>query len=269
MNGKLVFLGGGNMAEALVSGLLACNRWSRADVVISDIAAERRAVMAEKYGVGISTDNAAAVAGAAVVVLAVKPQALTEVLAGIRAALPPTALVISIAAGVPTTRIENQLGGQVRVVRAMPNTPALVGCGVAAICGGRNALPQDLEMAETLLSATGEVVRVEETDMDAVTAVSGSGPAYVFYLMEAMLEAARQLGLSGQVARKLVYTTVKGSAELIMQHGVPPEELRRRVTSKGGTTAAAIEVKERRQVKEAVIEAMLAAHRRAGELSRM
>ena len=269
MNGKLVFLGGGNMAEALVSGLLACNRWSRAKLLVTDIAEARRTLMSEKYGVCALVDNAAAVAGAEVVVLAVKPQMLAEVLAGIRATLPPDALVISIAAGVSTTRIENQLGGHVRVVRAMPNTPALVGCGVAAICGGRNALPRDLDVAETLFTATGEVVRVEEKDMDAVTAVSGSGPAYVFYLMEAMLEAAHQLGLSGQVARKLVYTTVKGSAELILQHGVPPDELRRRVTSKGGTTAAAMEVKERRQVKEAVIEAMLAAHRRAGELSKM
>lgn len=269
MNGNLVFLGGGNMAEALISGLLACNRWARAQLVVTDIAAERRAVMAEKYGVVVLADNAAAVAQANVVVLAVKPQVLAEVLAGIRATLPPDALVLSIAAGVPTARIENTLGGAVRVVRAMPNTPALVGCGVAAICGGLRATPRDLDMAETLLSATGEVVRVEEKDMDAVTALSGSGPAYVFYLMEAMLEAARQLGLSSQVARKLVYATVKGSAELIIQHGVPPEELRRRVTSKGGTTAAAIEVKEKRQVKAAVIEAVLAAHRRAGELSRM
>ncbi|MCX7010234.1 MAG: pyrroline-5-carboxylate reductase, partial [Kiritimatiellaeota bacterium] len=239
MSNKLVFLGAGNMAEALVSGLMACNRWARDRVVVSDIAAERRTLFAEKFNVTALNDNAAAVAEASVVVLAVKPQMLAEVLAGIRAALPADALVISIAAGITTTKIENLLGGRMRVVRAMPNTPALVGCGVAAICGGHNAKSTDLDTAENLLSATGEVVRVEETAMDAVTAVSGSGPAYIFYLMEAMLEAARQMGLSGDVARKLVYTTVKGSAELIMQHGLPPEELRARVTSKGGTTGRA------------------------------
>jgi pyrroline-5-carboxylate reductase len=269
MNGKLVFLGAGNMAEALVSGLVACNRWSRKHMVVTDIAPERRARFVQKFNVQALDNNAAAVADAEVVVLAVKPQMLPEVLAGIRTALPADALVLSIAAGITTAKIENLLGGRVRVVRAMPNTPALVGCGVAAICGGRNTKPADMDVAENLLSATGEVVRVDESAMDAVTAVSGSGPAYVFYLMEAMLEAARQLGLPGDVARKLVYTTVKGSAELILQHGVPPEELRARVTSKGGTTAAAIEVKDRREVKAAIIEAVLAAHRRAGELARM
>lgn len=269
MNGKLVFVGAGNMAEALVSGLMACHRWSRDRVVVTDIAPQRRTLFAEKFNVQVSADNATAVALAEVVVLAVKPQMLAEVLAGIRATLPSEALVISIAAGITTAKIENLLGGKVRVVRAMPNTPALVGCGVAAICVGRNAKPADLDTAENLLSATGEVVRVEEEAMDAVTAVSGSGPAYVFYLMEAMIEAARKMGLSGDVARKLVYTTVKGSAELILQHGLPPEELRARVTSKGGTTAAAMEVKDRREVKGAIIEAMMAAHRRAGELAKM
>ncbi|TAN37402.1 MAG: pyrroline-5-carboxylate reductase [Verrucomicrobia bacterium] len=269
MNGNLVFLGAGNMAEALVSGLLACNRWPRERLMVADIATERCDHFARKYGVHAMADNAAAVVGADVVVLAVKPQVLPEVLAGVRAKFPPHALVVSIAAGVTTTKIENALGGAVRVVRSMPNTPALVGCGIAALCPGLHATPRDLERAEDLLSATGEVVRVEETQMDAVTAISGSGPAYVFYLMEAMLEAARQLGLSTVVARKLVYTTVKGSAELILKHDLPPEELRRRVTSQGGTTAAAIEVKDRRQVKQAVIEAVLAAHRRAGELSRL
>ncbi len=269
MKGKLVFLGAGNMAEALVSGLMACHRWSRDQVVVTDIAPERRTRFVEKFSVHALSDNAVAVAEAAVVVLAVKPQMLAEVLGGIRAALPADALVLSIAAGITTAKIENLLGGRVRVVRAMPNTPALVGCGVAAICGGRNTKPGDLDTAENLLSATGEVVRVDEALMDAVTAVSGSGPAYVFYMMEAMLEAARQMGLPGDVARKLVYTTVKGSAELILQHGVPPEELRARVTSKGGTTAAAIAVKDRREVKAAIIEAMLAAHQRAGELARL
>jgi pyrroline-5-carboxylate reductase len=269
MNGNLVFLGAGNMAEALVSGLLACNRWPRERLVVADVAAERRDHFTQKYGVRAVAECAAAVAQAEGVVLAVKPQVLPGVLAGIRGKLSPHAVVISIAAGVPTTKIENALGGAVRVVRAMPNTPALVGCGIAALCPGQHATPRDLERAEELLSATGEVVRVEEKQMDAVTAISGSGPAYVFYLMEAMLEAARQLGLSAAVARKLVYTTVKGSAELILRHAVPPEELRQRVTSKGGTTAAAMEVKERRQVKEAVIEAVLAAHRRAGDLSRL
>ncbi len=269
MTGNLVFLGAGNMAEALVSGLLACNRWPRKQVVVTDLLPERRHLLTEKFGVQAEVDNATAVAGASVVVLAVKPQMLAGVFAAIRHALPADALVVSIAAGITTAKIENALGGKVRVVRAMPNTPALVGYGVAAICGGLNARPADLDTAQDLLSATGEVVRVEEAAMDAVTAVSGSGPAYVFYLMEAMLEAARQMGLDGSVARKLVYSTVKGSAELILRHGLPPEELRARVTSKGGTTAAAMAVKDKREVKAAIIEAMLAARDRAAELARM
>jgi len=268
MSGDLVFLGAGNMAEALLQGVLHNARWPRERLVVTDIVAERREKLAHQFGVRALADNAAAVRGAALVVLAVKPQVLLGVLAGIRAALPAEALVLSIAAGVPTGRIEAALSGAARVVRAMPNTPALVGCGAAAICAGRQATADDLAAAERLLGAAGLVVRVAEKDMDAVTALSGSGPAYVFYLMEAMLEAARRMELPAAVAQPLVYATIKGAAELIQQQGLPPQELRRRVTSPGGTTAAAMDVQDRRQVMAALVEAMLAAHRRAGELAR-
>ncbi|MCX6995823.1 MAG: pyrroline-5-carboxylate reductase [Kiritimatiellaeota bacterium] len=268
MKGDLVFIGAGNMAEALLQGVLRGGRWPKARLVLTDIAAERRAYMARTFGVRVLADNAAAVCGAQLVVLAVKPQVLLAVLADLRPALPPDALVLSIAAGVPTAKIEAALGGVARVVRAMPNAPALVGCGAAAICAGRHAAARDLGAAEQVLGAAGLVVRVPEQDMDAVTALSGSGPAYVFYLMEAMLEAARRMGLAEATAQQLVYATVKGSAELIMQDGLPPQELRRRVTSAGGTTAAAIAVTDRRQVMAALVEAILAAQRRAGELAR-
>jgi len=268
MSGDLVFLGGGHMAEALLAGVLRTAAWPRERLVATDVLAARREHLAGRFGVRALADNAAAVRGGELVVLAVKPQVLPSVLAGIRGALPAEALVLSIAAGVPTGRIEAELGGAARVVRAMPNMPALVGCGAAALCAGRHATAADLAAAERLLGAAGLVVRVAEQELDAVTALSGSGPAYVFYLMEAMLAAARQLGLADSVAQPLVSATVKGAVELLLQQGLPPVELRRRVTSPGGTTAAAVDILERRQVMAAVVEAILAARRRAGELAR-
>jgi len=197
----------------------------------------------------------------------VKPQMMGEILEGFRGSLGKKSLVVSIAAGITTTWIETRLGDGIHVVRVMPNTPALVRAGAAALCGGRWATEEDLCAAETMMCAVGIAVRVQEKDMDAVTALSGSGPAYVFHLMEAMLEAARRAGLDDAVAKKLVYATVAGSAKLAEATGVDPAELRRRVTSKGGTTAAAFEVLERKIVYHAYLEAIAAAHRRARELS--
>jgi pyrroline-5-carboxylate reductase len=263
---RIVFLGAGNMAEALVKGLLKAGLAMPSQIAVTDVREERRRFFSETFAVQGLAGNREAVVTADIVVLAVKPQQMRDVLSAIRGSLQPSALVVSIAAGLRTAAIEAGLGGGC-VVRVMPNTPALVGAGVSALCGGAGCTAADLTLAEELLGAVGAVVRVREEDMDAVTAVSGSGPAYVFYLMEAMLAAASRLGLTDEVARQLVYGTVAGAARLVTETGSPPSELRERVTSKGGTTAAALDVMRQRELAEILIDAMAAAHRRSRELS--
>ncbi len=265
--GNLVFLGAGNMAEALARGVLRAGLCPSSRIRVADPLPERLAIFHKEFGIEGTADNKKAVHDAEIVILAVKPQVMEKVLNEIKSAHTCDGLLISIAAGIPTSRIEAALGTGCRVVRVMPNTPALVRCGAAAVCGGRRATEADLQSAEAIMKAVGVVVRTKEQDMDAVTAVSGSGPAYVFYLVEAVLEAARRLGLEDAVAKKLFYETVEGAARLIKETGLEAGELRRRVTSKGGTTAVAVEVLENRLVKEALVEAVLAAHRRSRELS--
>lgn len=264
---KIVFIGAGNMAEALVKGMIAGGVCPADRLYVTDVRPERLSFFEKEFHVKGSSDNAAAVKSAEVVVLAVKPQVIGGVLDGFQASLGNKPLVVSIAAGISTSWLEKTLGEGVRVVRAMPNTPALVCSGAAGICRGRWATDADFSVAETMMGAVGVVVRVQEKDMDAVTALSGSGPAYVFHLMEAMIAAASHAGLEDAVARKLVYATVRGAAKLAEETGLDPAELRRRVTSKGGTTEAALEVLEEKSVYHAYLQAIAAAHRRSRELS--
>ena len=263
---KVVFIGAGNMAEALVKGMVASGVCEADRIFVTDVRPERLAFFEKEFQVKGFANNVVAVMKADVVVLAVKPQLLGDVLEEIKGGV-GNSLVISIAAGISTGWIEKGLGEGVRVVRVMPNTPALVRAGAAALCGGRWAKEADLATAETMMAAVGLAVRVPENSMDAVTALSGSGPAYVFHLMEAMIEAARHAGQDEAIARKLIYATVSGSAKLAEATGAEPAELRRRVTSKGGTTAAALEVLEEKAVYHAYLGAIAAAHRRAKELS--
>jgi pyrroline-5-carboxylate reductase len=265
MKEHIAFLGGGNMAEALISGLLRQDVVAPEQIRVTDIQAERCQHFTHTHRIHADADNGAAVAAADVIVLAVKPQIMHALLAEIAPALTARHLVISIAAGIPLAALEPHISG--RVIRAMPNTPALVGQGVTAICGGTHATEADYATAETLLAGAGMVVRVQEADMDAVTAVSGSGPAYVFYLMEAMTEAADRLGLAPAVARDLIVQTVAGAAALVRQTGTDPATLRARVTSKGGTTAAAIAVMDEEDVHDHLVTAILSADQRARELS--
>mgnify|MGYP003586359611 CR=1 FL=1 len=266
--GKMVFVGAGNMAEALVKGILAGGLCPPDRLVVTDVRAERRDYFQAQFGVRGLKSNREAVREADVVVLAVKPQTMGDVLRELRGAIPASALVITIAAGIPTARFEEGLGEGARVVRVMPNTPSLVRAGASALCGGRWATEQDLKLAGALMEAVGLAVRVSESDMDSVTAVSGSGPAYVFFLAEAMLQAADQFGLAPDTARDLVTATLEGAARLMKETGLPPAELRARVTSKGGTTEAALNVLREKGVLDAWIEAMQAARRRAAELSK-
>ncbi len=264
---RVVFLGAGNMAEALVRGLLDGRVCPASHVTVTDVRPERLAYFQSTFGVAGAAGNIGAAAAADVLFLAVKPQQVRDVLTEIAPHVRPGALLISIAAGVRTATLESLLGETTRVVRAMPNTPALVGAGVTAFCPGRWAQETDLQRAEQLLRAVGVVVRVKESDMDAVTAVSGSGPAYVFAFMEALLDGAQQLGLDPALARRLVYGTLAGSIKLAESSDVSPGVLRERVTSKGGTTAAALEVVRTRAVAQAWVDALAAAKRRSVELS--
>jgi pyrroline-5-carboxylate reductase len=266
MESKVVFLGAGNMAEAIVSGMVASGFCAPEKIIMTDVRPERLADLEKEYGVSTSTDNSV-VKNAEMVVLAVKPQVLADVLRGIAPVLRKETLIISIAAGIPAAKIEAALGAKYRVVRVMPNTPALVGQGASAIAAGANADEADLGVAETILGCVGLTVRVAEQDIDAVTALSGSGPAYVFYLLEGMLAAAEKMGLDKETARKLALKTVEGAARLMDDSGETADVLRAKVTSKGGTTEAAIRSLDESGVKDAIILALLAAQKRSVELS--
>jgi len=267
MESKVVFIGAGNMAEAIVSGMVAGGFCAPEKIIMTDIRPERLADLEREYGVSTSTDNSV-VKNAEIVVLAVKPQVMAEVLKGIMTVLRKETLIVSIAAGIPTAKIEAALGGNRRVVRVMPNTPALVGQGASAIAAGANADEADLAVTETILGCVGLTVRVKENELDAVTALSGSGPAYVFYLLEGMLAAADKMGLDKETARRLALKTVEGAARLMEDTGEAADVLRAKVTSKGGTTEAAIRSMDEAGVKDAVTQALLAAQRRSIELSK-
>jgi pyrroline-5-carboxylate reductase len=263
---RVAFIGAGNMAAALIEGLIASRTCAPSAIRASDPRADALAALAGRHGFVAAQSNAAAARDADIVVLAVKPQVFAPVLAELAGALAHGPLVISIAAGVSSTAIEAKLGANLRVVRAMPNTPALVGAGATAIASGTHAGASDLDLAETLFRSVGTVVRVEERYLDAVTALSGSGPAYVFLLVEALAEAGVSAGLPSDVAAALAAQTVYGAGKLLHASSDPPATLRRNVTSPGGTTQAGIERLEARGLREIVTDAVLAAARRGAEL---
>jgi pyrroline-5-carboxylate reductase len=265
-NKTIAFIGVGNMGGALIRGLFAAATVKPEQIIATDVRPERLEMFSRTFGIRTASDSAKAVANADIVLLAVKPQQMSEVLSSLSPH--PSALIISIAAGVPTSRIEAELGGSTHVIRVMPNTPALVGAGAAALCKGRFATDDDLAIAETILSAVGITVKTEEKFLDAVTALSGSGPAYIFFVTEALIKAGIEAGLSEDIARKLTIQTVAGAAKLMVESGESPAELRRRVTSPGGTTEAAIKVFNDRRLTEIFIEAINVATRRGQELSK-
>ena len=262
---QLLFIGAGNMAEAIVNGLVSSKAPFACRAV--DLDPARLELFARSYGVGGSQDLPAEVGRADIVLLATKPQQALEVLSSVASVWSADKLLISICAGLRSDKLEAAVGQGARVVRVMPNTPSLVGLGAAALSRGGHASDADLEVAAAILASTGITVTVPESDMDAVTAVSGSGPAYVFYLAEAMLAAAAELGLDGATASSLVAQTIEGAGRMIRQTGLPPDELRRRVTSKGGTTAAAIAVLDGHFVRQHIQDALDAAAKRSRELA--
>ena len=261
----VAILGAGVMGETLLSGLLRAGRTTDS-LLVGEKRPERAEELRERYGVEVVANRDAA-RKADTVVVVVKPQDMGDLLAEIAPELRPGQLVVSLAAGITTAFIESHLPDGVAVVRVMPNTPALVDEGMAAISRGSHCDEQHLTEAESLLAATGRVVRVPERQQDAVTAISGSGPAYLFFVVEAMIEAGVHLGLPRTTATELVVQTVVGSAKLLRETGEHPTVLREQVTSPGGTTAAAIRQLEDHKVRAAFLTALEAARDRSRALA--
>lgn len=261
---KICFIGGGNMARALIGGLVA-RGWPAADIGVIEPDATKRETLRADFGVSAS-DQLPSAATADIVVLAVKPQQLRDV-AIFLASLLRQQLVISIAAGIRAADLIRWLGGYDKVVRVMPNTPSQIRCGVSGLFAAAGVSAAQREQATTVLDAVGSTVWLQqETEMDAVTAISGSGPAYVFYFIEAMQQAAEELGLSPEQARALSMQTFLGASQLAQQSTVPPDVLRTQVTSKGGTTERALERMQAAGVKHAIIAAIHAAAERSREM---
>ena len=257
--------GAGVMGETLLSGLIRSGR-DVADLTITEKRSDHAAQLNAKYGVSV-LDNATAAESADVLVLVVKPQDMHGLLAEIRDHVAPGNLVVSLAAGITTDFLESRLPEGSSVVRVMPNTPALVDQGMAAISPGRHCTDDHLEEAEALLRSCGRVVRVPENYQDAVTAISGSGPAYIFYVVEAMIEAGVVLGLPRATSTELVVQTLFGAATMLKETGEHPTVLRERVSSPGGTTVAALRQLDDHKVRAAFITAMEAAASRSHELA--
>jgi pyrroline-5-carboxylate reductase len=279
-NGNRVvgFIGAGNMATALIRGLLAAGLYTPAQLWASDVVPQKLTALRRRFKVGITDDNAALVRGSKVIVIAVKPQIIDAVLGQMQPAVTATKVFISIAAGVTTTRLEAGLAGggspaagafgeHVRVLRVMPNTPALLGKGVSVLVRGRHATAADERVGLRVLRAVGQAVAVQdERLLDAVTGLSGSGPAYVYLFAEALIAGGVASGLPTPLATQLALQTLSGAAAMLLETGETPAALRAMVTSPGGTTLAGLGELERRGFKDAVAAAVVAATRRSQEL---
>jgi len=270
MDKKIAFIGAGNMAEAMVKGLVISGMVGNTGITVADASAHRLLHMKKTFEVGAVTDNKKAVKGADVIILAVKPQVMDKVLSEIAQSVTGKQLVVSIAAGVTAGRIEKGLGKKARVVRVMPNTPSLVQEGAAAIFAGANCKPEDVETAKKLMSAICKVVVQvsDEKHMDAVTGLSGSGPAYVFVVLEAMADAGVRMGLIRDDAFQLAAQTLLGSARMAIETREPLCRLKDMVTSPGGTTIAGLQKLEDGGVRAAIYAAVEAATKRSAELGK-
>jgi pyrroline-5-carboxylate reductase len=263
---KIAFIGGGNMAAAIIGGLIK-HGVAPADLYAIDPNEEARKRNQQQFGIATGAGADAALAPYDAVVLAVKPQVLKAVAETLAPHLGERQVVISIVAGIRTADLSRWLNGHQRIVRVMPNTPALIGMGVAGLSATGSVDAADRQLATEVLGAVGETVWFDdEAKIDAVTAISGSGPAYVFYFIEALQEAARQLGMDDAQGRALAVATFTGAAQLAAQSDEPPGVLRERVTSKGGTTAAALAAFDASGIKDAIVRGVLAADARAREM---
>ena len=263
---RIAFVGAGNMAEALIKGLVASGAVPPANITASARRPERVQKIAQKYGIHAAADNRACVQGSSVVILAVKPQVLAGVLDSLSEHVGADTLVISVAAGVTMGTIEGHLRPGTHVVRAMPNTAAKVGRSATAVAPGTHAGEADLDVARAIFERVGRVVTVDETHLDAVTGLSGSGPAYIFLIIEALSDAGVKVGLSREIALELAAQTLLGSAHMLLETGEHPGALKDQVTSPGGTAIAGLHTLEAGGLRTTLINAVEAATRRAREL---
>jgi len=269
-NFKIAFIGGGNMAHSLIGGLVATGTANK-NISVSEPKADLRKKLNEDFGVNALEENSSAVMGADVVVFAVKPQILQDVATSLSSLVAKARpLLISVAAGVTSSSIERWVGSQPALIRIMPNTPALIGAGISALYANSNVSDDQRALAEKIMAAVGKTIWIkEETLMDAVTAVSGSGPAYFFYVMQAIHDAAVSEGLDAQTARLLSLETALGAARLAVESTEDPGSLQKQVTSPGGTTEAAIKVLSDSGVRDTLQQAVSAARARGAELAKL
>jgi len=278
---KIGFIGAGNMGQAMIGALIKSKSCATSDLFVCDIVKKQTDTLKKTYGITVLPDNGAVIGACDVIIFAVKPQSVEQVLSDLKASsvfkeLSGKKIFISIAAGTSIRKFERYIYDaigddkkrQMPILRVMPNTPALVLSGMSGLCANAFATAEDVQIAKKILSAMGKVIECQESDMDAVTAVSGSGPAYCFYLAEAMIEAAVNLGLSPENAAEMTIATLKGAMILLENQSISASELRKKVTSPGGTTEAAITVLDDNSVKQIIIQAVTAAAQRSKELSR-
>ncbi len=276
---KIGFIGAGNMGQAMIGALIKSNCCAPSDLFVCDISKKQTDILKATYGIQVLSDNSAIIQTCDVIIFAVKPQIVDPVLSELstgKVFKQPSGkkIFISIAAGTPIKKFEGYIYDAITddgkkkmpILRVMPNTPSLVLSGMSGLCANSYATGEDIQIAKTILTAMGKVIEFRESDMDAVTAVSGSGPAYCFYLVEAMVEAAIKLGISPGNASEMTAATLKGSLILLENEKISPRELRRKVTSPGGTTEAALTVLEDNSVKQIIIQAITAAAQRSREL---
>jgi pyrroline-5-carboxylate reductase len=269
LQGRTVgFIGAGNMAEALIRGLLEAGLVTAERLVAADIHEARRRQIHERYGVQTVADGREAAAKASILILAVKPQDMEAALRSIAASVDQSKTIISIAAGTPIAFIAERLPAKAKIVRVMPNAPALVLAGAAAIARGEHATAEELQIVETIFSAVGKAVVVEEKHLDAVTGLSGSGPAYVFLFIEALADGGVKMGLPRDVAQLLAAQTVFGAAKMLLESGRHPAELKDTITSPGGTTVAGLHAIERGRLRGTLMEAVEAGTIRSRELGK-
>ena len=263
---RIAFIGGGNMAEALLAGLLRKGVAAAEHLTVSDPDGHRRELLAERFGVAVHADNRTAAHGAELVVFCVEPQVLDAVLDEVVSSLQSRPLVISVAAGYPISRLQAHLETATRLVRAMPNTPSTIGEGVTAVSLAPGLSSEDQDRTRCLFESVGKVVVVEERLMDAVTGLSGSGPAYVFAMIEALADGGVLMGLPRGTAQVLAAQTVAGAARMLLEQGTHPAVLKDRVASRGGTTIAGLSSLEQGRLRATLISAVTAAAQRSQEL---
>lgn len=265
---KISFIGGGKMGEALIRGMLEAKIVGIDQITVSDVISERRDYLGKTYGIAVTNDNIKAVETGDIIILAVKPQVISKVLEEISQAVDKNKLLISIAAGIGIEILEAHLGEERRIIRVMPNTPAQVREGMTAISPNNHALPEDIETAKEIFGAVGKVVRMEEKLMDVVTALGGSGPAYVCLFVEALANGGVKMGLSAKDAYQIATQTVLGTAKMILETGKHPAQLKDEVTSPGGTTIEGLSVLESKGVRGALIKTVEAATKRSKKLGK-